>query len=378
MQAFRKLIFWMHLICGVVAGAVIFIMSVTGVALTYERQMLRWARGYEVSAPSPGCERMEPEELLTMARLESGKAPSGVTFESGPARPATVLFGRNRVAVNPYTGERLEGGAPGLEAFFRTMTSWHRWLGQEGERRAVGKAITGACNLAFLFIVVSGPYLWWPKEWTWRHLRPIVWFRGGLSAKARDFNWHNVMGLWCSAPLALVAATAVFFSYPWANEALFAMTGEPQQQRRGGPAGGHGGRPGPSGMEGEPVVEGLNLVWRSAQRAAPGWRTMSLRLPGTPEAPVSVSVDRGNGGMPQLRSTLTLDGKTGEVLKHEMFEDQGTGRRVRSYIRFLHTGEVFGLVGQTIAGVASLAACFLVYTGWMLTWRRFRAWQARR
>jgi uncharacterized iron-regulated membrane protein len=74
---------------------------------------------------------------------------------------------------------------------------------------------------------------------------------------------------------------------------------------------------------------------------------------------------------------LTIDGITSEVLRHETFDALSTGRRIRGYIRFLHTGEVFGVVGQTIAGVASLAACFLVYTGWMLTWRRFKAWQAR-
>jgi uncharacterized iron-regulated membrane protein len=105
---------------------------------------------------------------------------------------------------------------------------------------------------------------------------------------------------------------------------------------------------------------------------------LSFRPAEKPGEPISVAVDRGMGGQPQLRSTLTVDGRTGEVLKHETIGDLTTGRRIRSYIRFIHTGEVFGFVGQTIAGVVSLAACFLVYTGWMLTWRRFRAWQARR
>jgi uncharacterized iron-regulated membrane protein len=36
----------------------------------------------------------------------------------------------------------------------------------------------------------------------------------------------------------------------------------------------------------------------------------------------------------------------------------------------VHTGEQYGIVGQTIALLASLAACFLVYTGLALAWRR--------
>ncbi|MCB1019222.1 MAG: PepSY domain-containing protein [Acidobacteria bacterium] len=394
MKAFRKLIFWLHLIVGIVTGVVVFIMSITGVALTYEKQMQRWADGYEVEPPSFGAQPLGPAALLERARLQNGKAPSGVTYESDPEAPARILYGRESVAVNPYTGATLGGGAESLDGFFGQMTAWHRWLGQQGEGRDVGKALTGASNLGFLFIVVTGMYLWIPKRWSWQHLRPIVWFRGGLSAKARDFNWHNTMGLWCAIPLFFVVATAVFFSYPWANQALYAITGEQQPAGRGGPPGrgGPGGPGGPGGREGGPgrggprgggeqqeiVLEGLDAAWTSARAAVPRWKSLSFRPASKPGGEISVSADRGNGGQPQLRSTLTIDGASGEILKEETFADQSTGRRMRSYIRFLHTGEVFGWIGQTIAGVASLAACFLVYTGWMLSWRRFRAWQARR
>jgi sulfite reductase alpha subunit-like flavoprotein len=40
-----------------------------------------------------------------------------------------------------------------------------------------------------------------------------------------------------------------------------------------------------------------------------------------------------------------------------------------------HTGEAFGLFGQTIAGLGSLGGCFLVWTGWSMAWRRFRFWR---
>ena len=58
MNTFRNVLFWMHLICGVAAGAVVFIMSITGVALTYEKQMQRWADGYRAEPPSAGSARL--------------------------------------------------------------------------------------------------------------------------------------------------------------------------------------------------------------------------------------------------------------------------------------------------------------------------------
>ncbi len=62
----------------------------------------------------------------------------------------------------------------------------------------------------------------------------------------------------------------------------------------------------------------------------------------------------------------------------ETFGDLSRGRQVRSWLRFAHTGEVYGLAGQTVAGLVSAGGVALVYTGLALAWRRFRAWLGRR
>ena len=83
-------------------------------------------------------------------------------------------------------------------------------------------------------------------------------------------------------------------------------------------------------------------------------------------------VDNGNGGEPQKLTKVLLNTLTGEMEQELNFEQLSTYSKLRSYIRFTHTGEAFGLFGQTIAGLASLLACLLVYTGGMLSWRRWR------
>ena len=47
-------------------------------------------------------------------------------------------------------------------------------------------------------------------------------------------------------------------------------------------------------------------------------------------------------------------------------------------LRFAHTGEVAGIPGQTIAGLASTGGAVLVITGLALAIRRFLAWVVRR
>jgi uncharacterized iron-regulated membrane protein len=100
-------------------------------------------------------------------------------------------------------------------------------------------------------------------------------------------------------------------------------------------------------------------------------------MPDSNSKPVNFLIDQGMGGQPHLRSTLTLDRQTAEVVKWETFAGFSTGRQMRTWLRFIHTGEAGGFVGQTIAGIASAGACVLVWTGLALSWRRFRAWRGR-
>jgi uncharacterized iron-regulated membrane protein len=393
MKLLRSVLFWLHLVTGVVAGVVILLMCVTGVALTYEKQMLEWADRRSGSVPLPADARpLLPETLLAAAvAAEAGAAPTGITMRADARAPAAVAFdgGRARL-VDPYTGAVLGEPSPGLRAFFRTMTSWHRWLALEGTGRATGKAITGAANLGFLFIVLSGMYLWLPRVWAWIQFKHVLWFRGGLPGKARDFNWHNVIGIWSAVPLAIVVAGAVPISYSWAGNLVYRLAGEapptpPQAARPAGP----GGAPGPAGAPRERRggnrearqqtvdVTGLDAAWAAAQAQVPDWRTTSVRLAPSP-APFVLTVDEGYGGQPQLRTTITLDRASASVVKRETLDDLGPGRRLRSWLRFAHTGEIYGLAGQTIAGLVSAGGAVLVYTGIALALRRWWAWMRRR
>ncbi len=369
----KRLVFWLHLICGIAAGLVVFTMSLTGVLLTYEKQISRWADGYDVRPPSAAAERLGPEALLQRAYSTTGKRPTSIQFRAAGDEPVRVFAGREPVVLDPYSGADLGAGATGARNFFRTMIVWHRWLGQEGDGRAVGKAITGACNLAFLFIILSGAYLWWPRQWTWKHVKPVLLFRSGLPAKARNFNWHNVFGAWFAIPLLVVVATGTFFSYSWAGELLYAVTGEERPQRgpRSAASSERKAPPEPPGFD------RMDAFFAAAVKTQPDWKIATLRLAEDPAAPVVVTLDRGNGFRPDLRSTVTIHRQTGKIVKRETYADMGRAQSARIWIRWLHTGEAGGWLGQTLAGAASLAACFLVYTGWMLSWRRFRAWRER-
>ncbi|WP_321476782.1 PepSY-associated TM helix domain-containing protein [uncultured Paludibaculum sp.] len=388
-MSFRKAIFWLHLCAGCIAGAIVLIMSVTGVLLTYERQMIDWFDRGQRAPLRASAPRMPLEALLAA----QAAPPASVTLRSGTEEPVLLTYGRDgAVYVDPYTGAALGQGHTGVRRFFQSMTSWHRWLGQEGPGRQTARAITGACNLAFLFLVVSGLILWWPRRWTPATLKAVTMFNSRATGKARDFNWHNVIGFWSLVPLALVVASGVVMSYPWANALVYQLTGSEMPAVGGGPGGGgpRGGGPGGVGPRGEgrgpragerrqaaPSYEGLDLLVENAKRYDPSWRIITFRLAGPRRAPMAFTIDRAERGRPDLRTTLTMARETGEVVKVEKFADQSAGRRLRTWIRWVHTGEAGGVMGQTLAGLVSLGGVFLVYTGIALSLRRLAAFRRR-
>jgi uncharacterized iron-regulated membrane protein len=393
MKLFRKVLFWCHLTVGVIAGLVILIMSVTGVLLAYERQIAYWAdtRNYNVAPPSPEATRLSVEALIAKAReAQSDTTITTVTLRSGATEPATVGLAGNpgagpgggrTIFLDPYTGAMLGEGSKGVHDFFHVITDWHRWLGARSSSRNTARAVTGACNLGFLFIVASGIYLWWPRKRNWPQFKNILWFKRGLPGKARDFNWHNVIGFWSFTPLFIVVLSAVVISYQWAGNLVYRMVGEnpPQQRGPGQPPGNAGPqRGGTERRDAAPSLDNFDGLWARAAQQVPGWRSLSLRMPNSPDAPLTFTIDQGDGGQPHKRAQLTLDRKNGEVTRWEPFSSYTTGRKLRSFLRFAHTGEVAGVVGQTVAGLASLGGAFLVWTGISLALRRLRGWLGRR
>ena len=367
-MSLRKTIFWLHLIAGSIAGVVILTMSVTGVLLAFERQIVAKAEEYQIT-PIADATRLPMETLLGKARAATGNAtPSMITLRSGTPAPVAFSFGREKnLFINPYTGESMGEGAKKTRAFFGLVTDVHRWLATSADNRAIGKAITGACNLTFLFLVVSGLYLWWPRQWSM--FKSITRFNRSLSGKARDWNWHNAIGFWSALPLLIIVSTGVIMSYAWANNLLFRVTGSEAPARPSSKEGGGKDRSGVSatGLK----LDHFNTMWTAAQEKVAGWKTITLRLPSSSEGPFAFTIDCGNGARPDLRSQLNFNGKTGEVVSYENYASSNTGRKLRFWARWMHTGEAVGPIGQIIAALASAGAAMLVWTGFSLVVRRF-------
>lgn len=373
MKSFRKAVFWLHLAAGVLAGIFIFAMCVTGALLSFQSNILRFAeREMRIVEPlTENAARLSVNEILaSVAQSKPNAKPSNISVQNDRSAAFVVGFGREgQVFVNPYTGAMTGEGAKNWRAFFRTVEDAHRWLALSGDARAVGKSLNDAANLLFLFLALSGVYIWFPRRRQWQNFKSVLLFRRGLSGKARDFNWHNTIGFWSSLVLIILTITGAIISYQWAGNLLYTLTGNEVPAAAAAP------QPTPQGEQIFVVPENLNEIFVRAENHT-NWKSISLRLPIIKDAAV-FTVEEGIYWNKFARSTLTIDAKSGEIAKWESYGEQNSARQLRSWARFTHTGETGGMVGQFIGFLACVGGAFLVWTGFSLAWRRFVNWRSK-
>jgi len=367
----RRIFFWAHFVMGLAVGLFILVMAVTGTLLTYERQITAAVQNSAVHKTAD-AKPLSLESLSDAAIAAGGASGNVLTISRDPSHVAKLAKGRrDTVLLDPYTGEVLPDASKGVKTIFSRIESIHRWFAFTGKRTDAGEFLKSTANLVFALILISGAVLWWPRKWKWPIVKTQLFFRRGLSnAKARHYNWHHVLAAWAFVPLLTIVATGIVFSYDWANRLVYAAYGEAPPKRSNAPA--EQAAMTETARDTLPAFEPAPLDDLVAQAAAPygGWRRLEITLP-TPDAPeLSVQVDSGNGVQAWKKRTVTLARDGSGIVGTPVGDVASPGSKARRVIRYLHTGEVLGIVGQTIAGLAALSAVVLVYTGLSLAIRR--------
>lgn len=373
-MSIRKTVFWLHLAAGLTAGLIVVVMSATGIALAFEREILQWIdRDVRYVTAPAGTPRMTLDQLDSAVNAQYPDFKTTArTIPRAPNAAYEFRAGRDgTLYVNPYTGTANEPKSKAMHDALRLVVAWHRYLGMDGDGRAVGKLITGIANLAFLFICISGVYMWWPRSWSPKAWRPAVWFVGRIKGRARDFNWHNVFGCWSALVLIVIVAGGVMISFQWANRLVFRMAGEepPARGQNQAPALGV-----PLSTERAPMTRDALLA--AVARRYPDWQSISFDATSLSKetnsiAALNVTVLEPASFQARGRTQLSIDPYRGEILRKISFDDRSAGTRARTWLRFLHTGEAFGFVGKVVAAIATFASLFLAYTGFALSYRRF-------
>lgn len=115
-------------------------------------------------------------------------------------------FALRMIWVNPYTAEPVSSRAFG--EFFSTWIYDLHWALLLGE---TGHLFVGCLGVALMVSLVSGIYLWWPKNGGWRKALTI---KRRAGSQRLIFDWHKAIGLYIFPVLLLLAFTGAYLVFP--------------------------------------------------------------------------------------------------------------------------------------------------------------------
>jgi uncharacterized iron-regulated membrane protein len=363
---FRKCLFWSHLVVGVCTGVIVFIMSATGVLLTYEKQIIDWDEARYSVVASQGEQTLTTDQVLNIARQKHPEENHiYIHWFNKEGRAIPIWAGNHRYLLSPYSGAILLTGESTIVELLHFITDLHRWLAMELEEDSFAKEITAYSNLFFLYLILSGAYLWFPRRIRWSSIKSNLLLKKHMKNRhAKHYHWHHVFGFWAILPLFIIVATATLFHFQWANEILYSAYSMETPAPRIRPET-------VKLVDGKQSYDYLYTVAKqhALDNGAQDWYSMWVEF-GREKGHTRFYIDSSLGNNPVEAYALFLDNDTASVVKVERGSDWSAASQAWDVARYLHTGEDCGVIGQTIAGLASLAACFLVYTGFTLSWRR--------
>ena len=379
---FRKV----HLWISVPFGVIISIIFLTGGILAFEQEINEITRSKEYFVTPVNEKPLPMPELIAKvsASLPDSISVTGVTISANPKKSYQVNLSKPRrasVLVNQYTGEIL--GRGDRTPFFGFIFRLHRWLlnpAPQGAQTSVGKMLVGISTIIFVFAIITGIVIWWPKS--------KKMLKNRLSVKTNKGWWrfwydlHLSGGIYVTIILLIMALTGLTWSFSWYREGFYKVFGVEMQQM--GPAPQTGNQPGgqPGGQPGEqkshqgnvhegkgarrgggnPYIRWDNVVFELKQKN-PEFRSITVS-----DGKASVSVNKY--GNQRASDSYNFNSRTGEITDISLYKDQPDSSKMRGWIYSVHVGNWGGLLTKIIYFIACIIGASLPVTGYYLWIKR--------
>ncbi|MDB5201634.1 MAG: hypothetical protein JWQ27_1043 [Ferruginibacter sp.] len=361
------------------------VTCLTGAILVFEKE-LQQVFFHERYFVNPGTERVSADSMLTSLKQKVPNAKiNSVKIYRDPKRTAEISYqlpaelpakkdkgadGKNSADnktakdpegkrltafVNPYSGEIVEIYNH-RNSFFYFVMDLHRWM----LGGATGKLIVGICTLIFLFILISGIVLWWPRNKLLLKQRLRIKRTAGF--KRLNHDYHIVFGFYSAVFLFVFAFTGLAWSFEWFNKGIYTLTG--------------------TKMEKAPVIKNnfngaVHVITAEAALAAVlaldnSSSYYNISLPKSPADPFTISMLPANAPHESAATQYFVDGNNGRLISVQKFADKNKGQRVRATFRPVHVASIFGWPSKVIGFLACLLGTFFPASGIIMWWNRTR------
>ncbi len=347
----RRFSLLLHTVCGIGVGAILLVTGLTGSLLTFRDEadaalnpsLMKVApKGEKVPIQTilDNAKAAHPGATLRLIRIPENPTAAVLVQVRAPKAPPVEAF------FNPYDGKEI-----GTRKREESVMVWVFDIHSKLLLGDAGKVVLGVFGLGLLILCLSGLHLWLPTGKTGSFLRS---FSIG-SGKRMMYDVHRLAGILAVAALTLTATTGVIMALEDWTQPLFGI-------RRGAP---------PPALKTPPTPTPVPLdrLVASAEAAIPGSKATIVNLPGKPTEPVQVRVHAPGEWHPVGRSSVLLDGFSGEVVAVRNSKDGALGVRMYDTFYPLHTGKAGGIIGKLFQVLTGVTPATLFITGFVM-WRR--------
>ena len=364
-MSWRKLFQNIHLWLGLASGVIVVILCLTGTLLGVREPIEAWVNRDVLQVQAQG-ERLPLEQLVPKVVERTGKTYTALTVPPAPTDAVPFFQGRQITYVNPYTGEVLGGFNPTVSEAFMVVFRLHRWLLLE---TPVGRPITGAVTVIFLFILLTGLMIWWPKRMN--QLKRLLTIRTKANWKGLNYDFHVVLGFYSLIPLLVMGASGLYWSYnPEFKQVVYAVLdgkSAPVAPAAEGPGrGGEGGGEG-RGEKPKPVIDlPYTQLIAETNAAYPYSGPIRITFPSRTGKPVEVAKTHlpTSISLPYT-DRIALDPMTAAVVKREPFAEKSRAEKLLSLIKQIHIGTIYGGLSLTIYVITCAIGTTLPITGFV-------------
>jgi uncharacterized iron-regulated membrane protein len=207
----RKALFQMHLWTGIGLGLYVLLMSVTGSAVVFRRELTRSLAREPRVAAGPGARMSEGELKQIARRAYPDYEVTRVSLRKNPDQAAEIWLDfrgkKLQRLFNPYTGADL---GDSLRLGFRFVL-WLVDLHDNLLAAQTGRLINAVGGILTVLLALTGAVIWWPGIDSWRRALSFRW-----KANPKGFNWtlHSALGFWTFAFFFMWALSGIYLSIP--------------------------------------------------------------------------------------------------------------------------------------------------------------------
>ena len=375
----RKIFRNIHLWLSVPFGILITLICFSGAALVFEKEVMELCHRELYFVKKVEAAPLPMEQLMTKvaATLPDSVSVTGVNISSDPERAYQVTLSKPRRAsmyVDQYTGEIT--GKYERAPFFNFMFRMHRWLLDSMKQDGGifwGKMIVGTSTLMFVFVLISGVVVWWPR--TRKALKNSLKIVANKGWRRFWYDLHVAGGMYALVFLLAMALTGLTWSFQWYRTGFYKTFGVEVQ-----PSMGHGNaaanatakggkRDGkPEGREGRGAhryspYTNWQQVYEQLAEANPDYKQISVS-----DGSASVAVPRF--GNQRGTDRYKLNSRNGEITETTLYKDLDNSGKIRGWIYSVHVGSWGGMLTRILTFVAALIGASLPLTGYYLWIRK--------